>query len=106
MTPCHSSRSGNLLLDIVCLFAEAWPQSVTPANLMAGFRKCWIYPLNTGPITDRHMAPPKVFLSQNKSNKTTTAESCSPVSESPKSLSEQASVTSILQGGTRNTFTS
>ena len=42
------------------LVAAAWPQSLTPVNIMGGFRKCGIYPLNHGEITDREMAPSAV----------------------------------------------
>ena len=38
--------------DIVAsLLAQAWPESVTPVNVISGFRKCGIYPLNPGEIT-------------------------------------------------------
>ena len=42
---------------IAKLVAVAWPQSVTPVNIMAGFRKCGMYPLNRGEINDRVLAP-------------------------------------------------
>ena len=42
---------------IASLIAEVWPQSMTPLNIMGGFRKCGIYPLNPGAVTDRQLAP-------------------------------------------------
>ena len=42
---------------IASLVGEAWPQALTPLNMMGGFRKCGIYPLNLGAVTDRQLAP-------------------------------------------------
>ena len=42
---------------IASLIVEVWPQSMTPLNIMGGFRKCGIYPLNPGAVTDRQLAP-------------------------------------------------
>ena len=42
---------------IALLVGEAWPQALTPLNIMGGFRKCGIYPLNPGAVTDRQLAP-------------------------------------------------
>ena len=44
---------------IASLVAEAWPQSVTPLNILSGFKKCGIYPINPGEISDRLLAPSK-----------------------------------------------
>ena len=33
------------------LFAEAWLKSLIPANIVAGFRKCGVYPYNPEAIT-------------------------------------------------------
>ena len=42
---------------IASLIAEVWPQSMTPLNIIGGFRKCGIYPLNPGAVTDQQLAP-------------------------------------------------
>ena len=56
--------------DIVAsLLAQAWPESVTPVNVMNGFRKCGIYPLNPGEISDRQLAPSKVFARPDSDSK-------------------------------------
>lgn len=34
---------------------------VTPINIMSVFKKCGIYPLNPGEITDRHIMPSTLF---------------------------------------------
>ena len=47
---------------IALLLAQAWLQSVTPVNAMSGFRKCGIYPLNPGQISDRELAPWRAFV--------------------------------------------
>ena len=47
--------------QIAGLVGRAWPQSLTPVNIMSGFKKCGIYPLNPGEITDRQLAPSTLF---------------------------------------------
>ena len=47
--------------QIASLVGVAWPQSITPVNIMSGFKKCGIYPLNPGEVTDRQMAPSTLF---------------------------------------------
>lgn len=39
---------------LASLVGRAWSLSLTPVNIMSGFRKCGIYPLNPGQIDDRH----------------------------------------------------
>ena len=46
---------------LASLVGRAWSQSLTPVNIMSGFRKCGIYPLNPGQIDDRQIVPSKVF---------------------------------------------
>ena len=46
---------------LASLIGRAWSQSLTPVNIMSGFCKCGIYPLNPGQIDDRQIAPSKVF---------------------------------------------
>lgn len=43
--------------DIPVILSEAWPKSMTPVNLMSGFRKSGIHPLNPSYIHDRAFAP-------------------------------------------------
>ena len=43
--------------NLASLLAHAWPQSVTPVNIISGFRKCGIHPLNPGVIEDRQTVP-------------------------------------------------
>ena len=58
--PCSVVRSEN----IASLLAHAWPQSVTPVNIMSGFRKCGIHPLNPGVIDDRQTAPSQAVVGE------------------------------------------
>ena len=37
---------------LVSLVAEAWPDAFTVMNIMAGFKKTGVYPLNPGEVTD------------------------------------------------------
>ena len=46
---------------LASLVGQARPQSVTPVNTMSGFKKCGIYPLNPGEISDRQLAPSRPF---------------------------------------------
>lgn len=50
--------------DISSLTAKAWPLSLTPINIMSGFKKCGISPLNPGAISDRQLAPSKAVTPQ------------------------------------------
>jgi hypothetical protein len=43
--------------DIPVILSEAWPKSVTPVNLMSGFRKSGIHPLYPCYIHNRAFAP-------------------------------------------------
>ena len=47
---------------LASLLGQAWPESVTPINVMSGFRKCGIHPLNAGVISDHQMAPSRAFV--------------------------------------------
>ena len=50
--------------ELASLVAEAWPQSHTPLNVMSGFKKSGIFPLNPSEVTDRQIAPSKLFQQQ------------------------------------------
>ena len=55
---CHKhvmERPGRVVTaDIFAsLVGEAWPLSITPLNIMSGFRKCGIQPFNPGEVGDR-----------------------------------------------------
>ena len=59
---CHkylTKHPGRVITSdvIASLVGEVWPQSLTPLNIMGGFRKCGIYPLNPGAVTDRQVVP-------------------------------------------------
>ena len=43
--------------DILIILSEAWSKSMTPVNLMSGFRKSGIHPLNPSYIYDQVFAP-------------------------------------------------
>ena len=53
---------------LASLVAEAWPFSLSPLNIMSGFKKTGIYPLNRSEVTDRQIVSSKLFQqSQTKS---------------------------------------
>jgi hypothetical protein len=47
--------------QIAGLVGMVWPQAITPVNIMSGFKKCGIYPLNPGEVTDRQIAPSTLY---------------------------------------------
>lgn len=46
---------------LASLVAEAWPRALTPVNVMAGFKKAGIHPLNPSEVSDRQLGPSKVY---------------------------------------------
>ena len=67
---CHKyiSHPGRVITCVIAaLVAEAWPVSLTPVNIMGGFKKCGIYPINPGEVSDQQLAPSKAFQPQKPS---------------------------------------
>ena len=63
---CHlylSKYPGRVITtDVIALLvAEAWPHSFTQVNILSGFRKCGIFPINPGAVSDRQLAPSKAL---------------------------------------------
>lgn len=54
---------------LVGLLAQAWPEAVTPVNAMSGIKRCGIYPLNPGEITDYQLAPSRAFVHSSSGSK-------------------------------------
>ena len=52
---------------IASLLADAWPQSITPVNIMSGYKKSGTYLLNPGEIKDRDIALSKSQMTSNTS---------------------------------------
>ncbi|SMN12559.1 hypothetical protein SPBRAN_1768 [uncultured Candidatus Thioglobus sp.] len=52
---------------IASLVGDTWPHSVTPINILSGFKKSGISPLNPGEVSDRMLAPAKVLKPNSKS---------------------------------------
>ena len=59
---------------LASLVAEARPNSLTALNVMAGFKKCGIFPLNPSEVTDRQVAPSKLFKQQSTVSDSTASE--------------------------------
>ena len=49
---------------IAGLVGRVRPQAITPVNIMSGFKKCGVYPLNPGEVTDRQIAPSTLYSSE------------------------------------------
>ena len=75
--------------DIPKIVAEAWPKSVTPVNLMSGFRKTGIHPLNPGCIHGRVTAPSSVIVHSQNSEVPFSVNVPLNTSESANSLETQ-----------------
>ena len=52
---------------LLSLVADAWMPSFTTLNIMSGFRKCGLFPLNPSAVDDRCMAPSKAFVRNRES---------------------------------------
>ena len=75
--------------DLAGLLGEDWPLALTPSNIIAGFFKSGIYPLNPGRISDRELAPSKTFSSGLSSDSPSTAS----VQSSPPRTTRSDSLT-------------
>ena len=75
--------------DIPKIVAEAWPKSITPVNLMSGFRKTGIHPLNPGCMHDRVTAPSSVIVHSQNSEVTSSVSGPLDTSGSANSLETQ-----------------
>ena len=76
---------------LASLLAQAWPESVTPINVMSGFRKCGIHPLNRGQISDRQLAPSNAFVKPKPASKIAPQQE-----KNEKTSSESASTASVI----------
>ena len=61
---CHKflmGRPGQVITTaaIALLVHDAWYNSFTPLNVLSGFKKYGIHPLNSGEVSDRQLAPSK-----------------------------------------------
>ena len=83
--------------DISSLVAEAWPLSLTPVNIMSGFKKTGIFPLNPGASTDRELAPSKIASSELSDVISESTGACGSllVEVSESSLSKGSDVSSV-----------
>ena len=78
--------------NIASLLAVAWPLAVTPVNIMSGFKKCGIYPLNPGEVTDRQIVPSKATeQSQSVSVPSPSNNPSEKVTDQPQSVSASLS---------------
>ena len=66
--------------SIASLICDAWYPSLSPLNIMSGFRKCCIHPFNTGEVSDRQLAPSQAVTY------TSQSEAVKPVAGEPSSL--------------------
>ena len=78
---------------LASLVAEAWPQSHTPLNVMSGFKKSGIFPLNPSEVTDRQLATSKLFQQQlTKSSQDVGSEIPTSTSKDPLFLPDKVAL--------------
>ena len=85
--------------NLASLLAVAWPQSMTPINIMSGFRKCGLYPLNPGSIDDRQTAPSRAVCASPETPTSTSPGIASSTDSTPESGLTTISPTSLSCGG-------
>ena len=73
-----ASNPGRVITtDIIAsLLGQAWPESVTPVNIMGGFHKCGIFPLNPGAVSDRQLATSTVTTNKVQENESGDGVAC------------------------------
>ena len=73
--PRHTKHPGRVITShvIAALVIEAWPLSLTPLNVMGAFKKCGIYPINPGEVSDQRLAPAKAVQQQSGETKQSEA---------------------------------
>lgn len=50
---------------LASLVGDTWPQALTPVNILSGFKKSGISPMNPSEVSDRMLAPATVFKPSN-----------------------------------------
>ena len=70
-----SIRPGRVVTNdkLALLVAEAWPSSFTAVNIMSGFKKSGVYPLNPGEVTDWQLAPSNALCPRSQPEDTKAA---------------------------------
>ena len=85
--------------QIASLVGTAWPQTLTPVNIMSGFKKCGIYPLNPGEVTDRQLLPSTLFNSSSSPTSPVNKPDASPDASWPDTSPDTSSVTKTSSVG-------
>ena len=77
---------------IASLVATAYSNAFIPNNIMGGFRKTGIFPINPGTVDDKMLSPSKAFVEQNP-----MLEQEAPVSPSSSATVTEFSVFTLEQ---------
>ena len=77
---------------IASLVATAYSNAFTPNNIMGGFRKTGIFPINPGAVDDKMLSPSKAFVEQKP-----MLEQEAPVSPSSSETATEFSVFTLEQ---------
>ena len=98
---CHQYQQRNpgaviSKLNFSCLFSQAWLTALSPANIIAGFRKCGIHPFNRQAIPLSHEVPTdnaKPTGPSTTEDSTTTKEDGSSTKTAPENTSSEVNFT-------------
>ena len=75
--------------------AAAWTQALTLVNIMSGFKKCGIYPLNPGEVKDRQIAPSKAVVLKETISSPPSDQDCNQSSSVESKKSDSDAVSSV-----------
>ena len=87
-----SKHPGRVITNdmIASLVSTAYPNAFTPNNIMSGFRKTGIFPLNLGVIDDKMLCPSKAFRQNSESSNQIVNPACQQDNESDANCEQTA----------------
>ena len=71
---------------IASLVGETWAHSITPMNILSGFKKSGISPLNPSEVSDRMLTPAAIFKPSSDASASASSSSLTPPTASSSSL--------------------
>ena len=90
---------------LASLVSEAYAGSFTPVNIMKGFKKTGVWPINPGEVTDRQLAPSKALCTAKQSKETNETANEQPTSEQLNLTPQQQSLSTSIDEESSPLFT-
>ena len=78
------------------LVGETWAHSITPMNILSGFKKSGISPLNPSEVSDRMLTPAAIFKPSSDASASASSSSLTPPTASSSSLTPPTASSSPL----------